>query len=273
MSKVRFDPVSSRVSSSSWLARSRPGLHGSVERARCGRGEGEDGEQLVVFNSVFFFRRPIRGRQRCDGSARLPPSTSKDGILYSQEGSDTGLRKVGSRARGPAPVLLTRECSALTSPTLQPQPSLASLPQLAADLIIHTLKLDLVGFLGLQDFVPAVSGLDSSDTASPAPEGVSFAVEGSHSARWAGQGTRLKVVNLGQCSRTVPRRSRSSSRARPSSAPASPTTPRAFRPLPPLLGSPKSSLSPRSTPPRAETTACESACPRPSVSALAPRDR
>ncbi|KAL8278426.1 hypothetical protein RQP46_009116 [Phenoliferia psychrophenolica] len=58
-----------------------------------------------------------------------------------------------------------------------PQPSLASLPQLAADLIIHTLKLELVGYLGLQDFVPAVSGLDSSDPAAPAPEGICFAVE------------------------------------------------------------------------------------------------
>lgn len=59
---------------------------------------------------------------------------------------------------------------------LQPQPSLASLPQLAADLLIHTLNLELVGYLGLQDFIPAVSGLDS---ATDAPEeGICFGVEG-----------------------------------------------------------------------------------------------
>ncbi|GAA5991654.1 hypothetical protein JCM10908_001075 [Rhodotorula pacifica] len=48
-----------------------------------------------------------------------------------------------------------------TSSTLiLPQPSLASLAQLACDLIVHNYRLELVGYLGLQDHVPAVGARD-----------------------------------------------------------------------------------------------------------------
>ncbi|GAA6005065.1 uncharacterized protein JCM10292_005549 [Rhodotorula paludigena] len=41
-----------------------------------------------------------------------------------------------------------------------PQPSLSSLAQLACDLLVHNLRLELVGYLGVRDYVPAVGGRD-----------------------------------------------------------------------------------------------------------------
>ena len=100
----------------------------------------------------------------------------QNGVLYCQEGGITSLHRVHARPRE-QPALRTCERELTLLPHLQPQPSLASLPQLAADLLIHTLKLELVGYLGLQDFIPAVSGLDSSSDAKP-EEGICFGAEG-----------------------------------------------------------------------------------------------
>lgn len=63
---------------------------------------------------------------------------------------------------------------------VQPQPSLGSLPQLAADLLIHTLDFQLVGYLALRDTIPAVSGLDGVE-GQDVGEGISFGVEGAYS--------------------------------------------------------------------------------------------
>ncbi|CEQ40731.1 SPOSA6832_02384, partial [Sporobolomyces salmonicolor] len=62
------------------------------------------------------------------------------------------------------------------STLLLPQPSLSSLAQLATDLLIHTYGLEKIGYLGLRDFVPAVSGLDGVAGEEQA-EGVLFGVE------------------------------------------------------------------------------------------------
>ncbi|ORY89038.1 hypothetical protein BCR35DRAFT_252774, partial [Leucosporidium creatinivorum] len=67
---------------------------------------------------------------------------------------------------------------------LQPQPSLGSLPQLAADLLIHTLDFKLVGYLALRDTIPAVSGLDGVE-GQDVGEGISFGVEGTFSLKEA----------------------------------------------------------------------------------------
>ncbi|GAA5926147.1 uncharacterized protein JCM15063_000198 [Sporobolomyces koalae] len=65
-----------------------------------------------------------------------------------------------------------------TSSTLVlPQPSLASIAQLACDLIIANFQLTRVGFLGLRDHVPAVSGLDTLPGKETAPDGISYSVE------------------------------------------------------------------------------------------------
>jgi len=79
------------------------------------------------------------------------------------------------------PVMWTASKTCLcSSPSLhiQPQPSLASLAQLASDLIIHNFALQRIGFLGLRDHVPAVSGLDGLPGSSNGEGGVSFSVEG-----------------------------------------------------------------------------------------------
>ncbi|GAA5856629.1 hypothetical protein JCM8547_005899 [Rhodosporidiobolus lusitaniae] len=47
-----------------------------------------------------------------------------------------------------------------SSTLLLPQPSLSSLAQLSADLLVHNCPFELVGYLGLSDFVPAVGGRD-----------------------------------------------------------------------------------------------------------------
>ncbi|GAA5828548.1 hypothetical protein JCM5353_004182 [Sporobolomyces roseus] len=64
-----------------------------------------------------------------------------------------------------------------SSTLLLPQPSLASLAQLASDLIIHNFSLQRIGFLGLRDHIPAVSGSDGLPGQSSGGEGVSFSVE------------------------------------------------------------------------------------------------
>lgn len=65
---------------------------------------------------------------------------------------------------------------------LQPQPSLGAVPQLAADLLVHTLKLKLVGYLAVRDTIPVVSGLDfvagQVETAAAGQHGITFAVQG-----------------------------------------------------------------------------------------------
>ncbi|GAA5901147.1 hypothetical protein JCM5296_006283 [Sporobolomyces johnsonii] len=66
--------------------------------------------------------------------------------------------------------------SFIGSTLLLPQPSLSSLAQLATDLLIHTYRLEKIGYLGLRDFVPAVSGLDGVAGEEQA-EGVLFGVE------------------------------------------------------------------------------------------------
>ena len=60
---------------------------------------------------------------------------------------------------------------------MQPQPSLASLAQLACDLIVHNYDLELVGYLGLQDHVPAVGARDSLP-GQPDQPGLALACEG-----------------------------------------------------------------------------------------------
>ncbi|GAA5974768.1 hypothetical protein JCM11641_007258 [Rhodosporidiobolus odoratus] len=68
------------------------------------------------------------------------------------------------------------------STLIYPQPSLASLAQLAADLVLWNSDWNLVGYVGLQDFVPAVGGKDSlpstsSSSSQAVPEGFAFGVE------------------------------------------------------------------------------------------------
>ena len=60
---------------------------------------------------------------------------------------------------------------------MQPQPSLASLAQLACDLIVHNYRLELVGYLGLQDHVPAVGARDGLP-GQPDQPGLALACEG-----------------------------------------------------------------------------------------------
>ncbi|GAA5975366.1 hypothetical protein JCM5350_006452 [Sporobolomyces pararoseus] len=72
---------------------------------------------------------------------------------------------------------LDRPVDFTSSTLLLPQPSLASLAQLGADLIITNFHLVRVGFLGLRDHVPAVSGLDSLSGVPGNPEGISYSVE------------------------------------------------------------------------------------------------
>lgn len=60
---------------------------------------------------------------------------------------------------------------------MQPQPSLASLAQLACDLIVHNYGLELVGYLGLQDHVPAVGARDGLP-GQPDQPGLALACEG-----------------------------------------------------------------------------------------------
>ncbi|BGP18663.1 hypothetical protein JCM10213_002907 [Rhodosporidiobolus nylandii] len=64
------------------------------------------------------------------------------------------------------------------STLIYPQPSLASLAQLAADLLLWNAQGEwqLVGYLGLADFVPAVGGRDSLPGSSP-PEGFAYGTE------------------------------------------------------------------------------------------------
>ena len=64
--------------------------------------------------------------------------------------------------------------------------SLASLPQLATDLLVHTLHLQLIGHLGLRDYIPAVSGLDYVEEEA-VPEGICLGVEGAFRALYLGQ--------------------------------------------------------------------------------------
>ncbi|GAA5883005.1 hypothetical protein JCM3774_001756 [Rhodotorula dairenensis] len=52
-----------------------------------------------------------------------------------------------------------------------PQPSLASVAQLACDLIVHNYRLDLVGYLGLHDHVSAVGARDSLPVPMPGRSG------------------------------------------------------------------------------------------------------
>ncbi|GAA6006094.1 hypothetical protein JCM11491_002030 [Sporobolomyces phaffii] len=62
-----------------------------------------------------------------------------------------------------------------SSTLLLPQPSLASLAQLSTDLIVSNFHLVRIGYLGLRDHVPAVSGLDSLP--GDDLEGISYSVE------------------------------------------------------------------------------------------------
>ncbi|GAA5823859.1 hypothetical protein JCM11251_003322 [Rhodosporidiobolus azoricus] len=63
------------------------------------------------------------------------------------------------------------------STLLLPQPSLSSLAQLSCDLLLHNASgWELVGYLGLADFVPAVGGRDSLPGEN-APHGIAFGVE------------------------------------------------------------------------------------------------
>ncbi|GAA6013682.1 hypothetical protein JCM10207_004818 [Rhodosporidiobolus poonsookiae] len=68
------------------------------------------------------------------------------------------------------------------STLLLPQPSLASLAQLAADLLVHNYasELRLVGYLRLEDFVPAVGARDGLP-GEAAQDGLAFGVEVFHS--------------------------------------------------------------------------------------------
>ncbi|TNY17983.1 PAC2 family-domain-containing protein [Rhodotorula diobovata] len=48
-----------------------------------------------------------------------------------------------------------------SSTLVLPQPSLSSVAQLACDLLVHNCALELVGYLGVRDYVPAVGGRDA----------------------------------------------------------------------------------------------------------------
>ena len=43
----------------------------------------------------------------------------------------------------------------------KPQPSIASLPQLACDLLVHNLQLTLIGHLSSRDYIPTLTAVDS----------------------------------------------------------------------------------------------------------------
>ncbi|GAA5906758.1 uncharacterized protein JCM6883_005679 [Sporobolomyces salmoneus] len=72
---------------------------------------------------------------------------------------------------------LDRPVDFSSSTLLLPQPSLASLAQLGSELIVSNLHLDRIGFLGLKDHVPAVSGLDGLSGQDAHPQGISYSVE------------------------------------------------------------------------------------------------
>lgn len=77
----------------------------------------------------------------------------------------------------PLPPLSQRELTKPHRSHVQPQPSLASLAQLACDLIVHNYRLELVGYLGLQDHVPAVGARDGLP-GQPDQPGLALACEG-----------------------------------------------------------------------------------------------
>ncbi|GAA5842040.1 hypothetical protein JCM9279_002764 [Rhodotorula babjevae] len=60
---------------------------------------------------------------------------------------------------------------------LLPQPSLSSVAQLACDLLVHNCALELVGYLGVRDFVPAVGARDTLPGQEGEVEGLSLGTE------------------------------------------------------------------------------------------------
>ncbi|GAA5908434.1 hypothetical protein JCM8208_006194 [Rhodotorula glutinis] len=60
---------------------------------------------------------------------------------------------------------------------LLPQPSLSSVAQLACDLLVHNCALELVGYLGVRDFVPAVGARDALPGQEGEVEGLSLGTE------------------------------------------------------------------------------------------------
>jgi hypothetical protein len=61
----------------------------------------------------------------------------------------------------------------------KPIPSLASVPQLAADLLIHSLGMRRIGTLSSRDHIPVVGGLDgSNDVPGESSGGIETAVQG-----------------------------------------------------------------------------------------------
>ncbi|KAM0754198.1 hypothetical protein T439DRAFT_173500 [Meredithblackwellia eburnea MCA 4105] len=69
---------------------------------------------------------------------------------------------------------LNKDWNFSNSTLILPQPSLASLPQLATDLIVHNLGFTSIGYLGLPDYIPAVSGVDSLEGDPQQSPGLSF---------------------------------------------------------------------------------------------------
>jgi proteasome assembly chaperone (PAC2) family protein len=78
-----------------------------------------------------------------------------------------------------------------TKKLLKPIPSLGSVPQLTADLLIHSLDLRRVGRLSSRDHIPIVGGLDgvqqvqksengTTTASSSAQAGIETAVEGDY---------------------------------------------------------------------------------------------
>lgn len=120
---------------------------------------------FLIFPPSTALTLPLRCSSLCRSRARLPTLALRHSSWYSPPPS--------------LPFTLPPQADDEAPPCAQPQPSLASLAQLACDLIVHNYGLELVGYLGLQDHVPAVGARDSLPGLPDQP-GLALACEGEH---------------------------------------------------------------------------------------------